>query len=297
MSTSKTNAINAEGEVTPDFVGQYSPTYGIVAEVKRSLPKDRDHWQAAAKQLRAYDDTLTGWWTDDERIDCSDAALLIHQSRGRAFVRELQKMGAADPAIVGPRTSVIEFNHSAESVPFLFFRREFGKITNQALEPRLDEGVQVPLNKLVESLPRLQYYDAKPPMLVLLVNLWSEYFPSLASEVSYDEAARARRIAVSARAVTEELQRAYGSGGLKKDGRASEFPQYTWVREALDRLVEHKLAVKKDSESDEYVVEFKGVRKDPRLFFAEKEFRKGSGVRSKAGKYKQPSFLDTIDSG
>jgi hypothetical protein len=205
-------------------------------------------------------------------------------------------MAHSNPAIIGSRTSVIEFNHSTESVPFVFFRREFGAITNAELGPRLDEGVPIPLHKLV-TLPKSQYYDAKPPMLVLLVNLWSEYFPSLASEVAYDEAAKARRITVSAKAATSELQKAYGSGALKKDERASEFPHYKWVLEALDRLVEHKLAVKESSEADAYIVEFKSVRKDVRLFFAEKEFKKGAGVKSKAGKFRQLSLLDERESG
>lgn len=43
MDTSSTNSIRPNKKVTPDLVAQRSSDYGIVAEVKKSLPRDTDH--------------------------------------------------------------------------------------------------------------------------------------------------------------------------------------------------------------------------------------------------------------
>ena len=52
METSSGNPVNPESEVTPDVVCQKTLEYGIVAEVKKSLPQDREYWHRYYNQLR-----------------------------------------------------------------------------------------------------------------------------------------------------------------------------------------------------------------------------------------------------
>jgi hypothetical protein len=97
-----------EGEV----VAQKSEAYRVVAEVKRSLPSDRTKWRSHVAQVRKYDDDLIGWWTDDNRIGEADTALLLHQSRSRAFIAVLR--GGACKRCEGRRSA--NLGHRVQSV-------------------------------------------------------------------------------------------------------------------------------------------------------------------------------------
>src|SRR5688500_1776632 len=51
MTTSGQNVVAPSTTITPDIVAQKSESYGVVAEVKRSLPADRTKWSAHIGQL------------------------------------------------------------------------------------------------------------------------------------------------------------------------------------------------------------------------------------------------------
>jgi hypothetical protein len=262
MTTSEKNQILKADDLTPDLVAQKSAKYGIVSEAKKSLPRDEARWRRYGRHLRKYDDSLTGWWTDDEKIPHSDTVMLVHQSRGRQFGRFLEGLRGNDANTVGPTTSVVEFNRADEASPYLFFRREFGPINDPDLRARLDAGVSVPLEKVQESYPTVYYYDARPPVSLLLTHLWLNIFPSYLASGDYDASLRATRIEVSLKAITSELQQGYGSGQLVSDKRACEFPKFVWVREAFARLVRFKLAIGPQKDADAYTVLFRRFRGD-----------------------------------
>lgn len=232
-------------EVTPDLVAQKSLSYGVVAEAKKSLPRDTTQWLERVRQLRSYDHEFLGWWTESETIANSDTVMLIHQSRSREFASLLEAQQRENPDSVGPRTSVVEFNESTETVIYYFFRREFGTISDVGLAGLLENGKQVPLDDVVQSFSNIRYYDAKPPLVHLLNQLWTDYFPSLLTGSQYDERIKANRIEVSVSETAQELQAAYGSGAgaLRRDQRSALFPKPSWVAEAFDWLVSHRLAI------------------------------------------------------
>ena len=268
MSTSKKNMIVPSGTITPDIVAQMSDAYGVVAEVKRSLPADRTKWAAHVAQIRKYDDDLTGWWTENHRIAASDTALLLHQTRSRAFINVLEDERKKNPDAVGPHTSIIEFNRSDERQVNYFFRLEWGAVRDGDLSGRLTEGVAVPIDKVIRSFANVKFYDAEPPVHSLLALLWIDYFPSLAAGVAYDENVKAFPIVVSAVAITEELQRAYGSQLLERDDRSVQFPSVTAVRRALDLLVSIRLAMTLPKGTAEYRVLYRQFNDDILIRFA-----------------------------
>lgn len=61
---------------------------------------------------------------------------------------------------------------------------------------------------------------------------------------------------------SKELQKAYGSEALSKDGRSVEFPKYKWIKEAIEKLVEFKMAIPPTDDSDVYQILFKAPRQD-----------------------------------
>lgn len=268
MTTSKANAVKPSSEVTPDIVAQKSEAYGVVAEVKRSLPSDRTKWQSHVSQVRKYDDDLAGWWTDDERIGDADTALLLHQSRSRAFIAVLEEERAKDAKAVGARTSVIEFNRSDERQVNYFFRLEWGEIRDAELSDRLKEGVPVPIDKVIRTFANVKFYDADPPIPSLLSLLWIDYFTPLAADTEYDQNLKAYPINVSAAVIADELQRAYGSQLLERDDRSVPFPRVNVVKRALDALVTMKLAMPVPNTTGEYRVLYRQFKEDVLQRFA-----------------------------
>ncbi|HEX7153164.1 MAG TPA: hypothetical protein VF618_16885 [Thermoanaerobaculia bacterium] len=243
MTTSSANIVAASGDITPDLVAQKSDSYGVVAEVKRSLPLDRTRWIVPLKQLRKYDDELTGWWTENERIAEADATLLLHQTRSRAFIGVLEAERAKDAEAVGAHTSVIEFSQSNERQQNYFFRLEWGGIRDNDLSARLKDGVSIPIMRVLSTFPNVIFYDADPPTAWFVAFLWIDYFTALAAGGEYDANLKAVPVDVNAAVIADELQKAYGSQLLERDMRSVEFPSVRVVRRALDALVAIKLAM------------------------------------------------------
>jgi len=256
--------MDATGKVvTPDLVAQMSSVYGVVAEAKKSLSQDTSRWSRHVQQLRKYDvDRLVGWWTENEMVEASNVVMLVHQSRSRKFVRFLQKAAEEEADEVGPTTCVVEFNSSAETASYYFFRLEHGEVTDSDLHRRLDLGVEVPLDKLLRSYPNIRYYDTEPPLENILTELWSEFFPAMAADAEYDDKLRAYKFDASVNDVTDEMQRAYGSGALPADERSVEFPKKKWIRKAFDRLVQYRFALPPKDGSDLYEIHFRSFRED-----------------------------------
>jgi hypothetical protein len=267
MTTSAGNKFAPEDEITPDATIQRSSTFGVTAEMKKTLSKDESTWKTCADQVGKYCDDLTGWWTTSERIKKSNAVLLIHHSRARRYVRFLEKHVAADRRFDAAPSCVIEFHRSDENASFIAFRLEYGEIADRELAQQLADSVSVPLEKVLKSFSGIKYYDAPPPVETILSHLWGQFFPPLANEVAFDESKRCRPISVSVEAITKEMQRAFGSGRLHADTRSIEFPTKQWIREAFARLVRYKLAAASD-DPDVYTVFYRTPREDLKSYFA-----------------------------
>jgi len=290
MITSKKNKVTPSNTVTPDLVAQKSDGYGITAEAKKSLPQDQTRWGRYLQQLLKYDDNLTGWWTPGEKIPRSDAVLILHHSRSRAFCRLLEQIQSVEPESIGQNTSVVEFSSSNESKPYYFFRLEHGSISDDELLQTLDNGIQVPLDGVLATFPNVRYYDSRPPVAFLLTELWMGVFPAMLDGADYDEKLKATKIPTSVRDVTDELQKAYGSASLKQDERSVEFPAYKWIKWAFEKLVEFKLALPPAEGSDTYQILFKVPRGDILSRFIELDLRHKKGKNDR--EIEDPDQLD-----
>jgi hypothetical protein len=260
MDTSNGEVSGVKVSVTPDLVAQKTAEYGLVGEVKRSLPADNARWRAVLEQARKYASPLIGWWTTDERLDASDVTLLIHHSRSRAFVNYLTEERARDPNCIGTNTSIVEFSRSDEASSYFFFRIEWGGLRDAELSQRLTNGIQIPMSRVLATYPNIRFYDADPPLVMLATLLWTDYFAALAVDIEQDEKLKARPLDVSATAITDELQRAYGSQRLEHDERSAGFPTRKAVKRTLDALVGAKLAFARDA--DGYRIFFREFKDD-----------------------------------
>lgn len=268
MTTSKVNPIAPNQNVTPDLVAQKSLGYGVVAEAKRSLPKDQARWTSILEQLRKYDDTLTGWWAKHGRVAKANAILLLHQSRSRPFVKFTESAVKDDAQVFGPSSSIVEFGESQEQKSFYHFRLEHGRIDDEEISGRLEVGVQVPIERVLKTFSHVQYYDDNPPLLLVLVNLWMDYFPSLMQKESFDAEEKVWRIEVSLSNTVSEIQRAHGSGALASDERSCRFPRKEVIRQAFTWLETHKMASRIANKKDSYVIFYRKLRRDVKEHFA-----------------------------
>lgn len=286
------SCVPAGPDVTPDLVAQRSRTYGVVAEVKKSLGKDQSHWMRCVEQAAKYANPLAGWFTADGIIASHDSVVLIHQSRSRKLAKFINSQ-VEQKVLEEPRIALVEFNQSEETASYYFFRLERGAIIDGELSASLETGKQVPLAGVLRSFPNVRYYDAPPPIPLLLSHLWTDYFAILAVDAQYDEKTRSRRIEVSVSKVTEELQRAYGSGTLFKDSRSVAFPKPSWVHDAFERLVRFRLARRlSEHDNDRYEIHHRNFRRDVREHFCELEAK--LKVTESESSEVQPNLLDSL---
>jgi hypothetical protein len=138
------------------------------------------------------------------------------------------------------------------------------------------DAIQVPLDDLVMSFPNVKYYDTPPPIPYLLKELWMEVFPAMLTDTEheYDEKHKATRFPASAKEITAELQKANGSETLSKDQRSVEFPTYRRIKEALDKLVELKMALPPAEGNDVYQILFKQIQGNVLKRFIELDLRR-----------------------
>jgi len=84
----------------------------------------------------------------------------------------------------------------------------------------------------------------------------------MAADSEYDDDLKAYRVYASVKAVTSELQRAYGSKTLRMDSRSAEFPRQIWVKNAFERLCAYGLATPPSNGSDVFEIHYRPFRKD-----------------------------------
>jgi len=103
MTTSASNVISPNQDITPDSVIQFLDDLGFIVEAKISLPADESLWSGILAQIKKYDDDLIGWWTQDEHINNHNVILLLHMSRSVSFKKyraALIENGHYEPSVV-----------------------------------------------------------------------------------------------------------------------------------------------------------------------------------------------------
>jgi hypothetical protein len=210
-----------------------------------------DVWDSYNERLTRYASPLSGWWTPTETITQADAVLLMHRSRCRQFVRYLDERTDRNLPVPPEGAAVVEFVRSGQVATFYSFSLEWGALRDADIGARLqDATAEIPLEQVIDSLAAVQFYDACPPMPMLLEIIWGELF-SMKDNDSFDQRTRSWPVMVNVDSFTTELQRAYGSRALSRDERSCEFPTRGWIRQALDELVSLGLA-EQGSTRDDY---------------------------------------------
>lgn len=261
------NAENSEHTLTPDIVIQLNGSYGIIAEVKKSFPKEKSYWDETFQQINRYDNDLIGWATDSETIKKYDLALLTHITRKvdvTDYYREQHKKGKYN---FKNKFAIVAFNRGGEGKEYMYLEKHYGDFTDANLDERLRKVVSIPMEKVLPLYP-IKFYDSPPPMPYLLDILWANIFPQfLFLELSENEPLKYSTIKVDVSEVTKRLQKQFSQ--MRDDDRQQEIPKQDWIKEAMEALVRLKLAKRVIDNPNIYEVEFKTIR-DPLTHFAMK---------------------------
>jgi hypothetical protein len=271
MKTSKSNKINPNSEVTPDFCIGFSNNKGIVGEVKKSFPANQDHWMDDFKQLMSYDDNFLNWLTASGKIDDHEIVLLPEQSRSRQVKKYFEERNGKE--ITFKKNFVlVEFNRNDQANKFFFFRKEYGAFQyfNDAND-RLELGVQVPLDRLMVHYEKIKLYDSKPPLPYLLHLIWENVILLRASEEKgFKELHRNSKLPIDIRVnqIIDELHENYSFKSMNSDNGSHQpkVPLKSWVKEAINALVNFKLAKWKDEANGECQIYFKKFRDTLKTF-------------------------------
>lgn len=300
MTTSASNFISPNQDITPDSIIQVLDDLGFIVEAKISLPADENRWSRVLNQLKKYDDELTGWWTQDEHINNHNVILLLHMSRSVSFKN--YRATLIENADYEPSDNIwgIEFVLSGQTEEFILFRTcwEANNIYDRNLSSRLEISVNIPLEKVKFSYGNIKFYDSKPEPEYLLSIIWQDIFTPLKREVEFNRQLKCYPIKTDIQTLTNELQKSYGAIALQKscnidsgDEREVEYPKSSWVQEALGILIKLGLALKDDE--DNYTIFFRELRlrgdRDIVDYFAKHRAKKEREEDSQRGLFEDES--------
>jgi hypothetical protein len=265
--TMKTHSKGGEVNLTPDCVVQVTPKYGIVAEMKKHYQDDD---LRPYDQIRKYDSDLIGWWTPNELIDKHDLVLITHYFSSTS-ARDAYRLWQERNEPYSRKFAIVEFTHSEQGQSYFALKRVEGTLSDETYSEKLRRGIKIPDSVFIEITSRYKFYDAKPPLIHMLVLLQDYIFPTMFSEEQYDqgEDGIVQGVEVSVTTVRQRLEEQFCD--KRQSTRQPVLPKVGWVKEALETLASMDLA-KKRSKDTYHVFLRKPSRKDSVAYFTAKLF-------------------------
>lgn len=269
MTTSEDNRITPKREVTPDLIVQLDENYGIVSEVKKSFPKDKELWIGKFNQLQKYDDELTGWITSTEKIANSDVILLTHYKIKVVVLDYLVEKISNKTLSFERNFSAIAFHRTQEANVFLNFEKFYGDLSDSVINERLRLIIGIPLNKII-PLSNIKFYDDKPELSYTMEILWNKIFSQYPKMEEFMESGGIKIITIEVNVdeLTQKLREQF-SDYNEGDPRQPELPKTKWVKEAMEMLEKLNYAKKSNEDDNEYIVKYKSINNTLQRFSRE----------------------------
>ena len=231
--TSVNNEVAQQREVTPDIVG-CSPDFVVVGEIKKSLPREQQYWFDVLQQLKKYDDNLNAKSNNFNTGD-HDIVLIIHHTLSRAFKKFFENQ---KNFIFKRNFVIVEFGFSPNLEEKIFLRTEYGTFKNKKLQSMLENGLPIPVNRVVDELSQLKFIDNEPPVVYTMEVIWLHALGPRSPLKRYRVGGQKFEIEVSVDDLHSTLNRFFAPKG-------TDLPRRAWIRSALDKFTEIGLAVRK----------------------------------------------------
>lgn len=239
--------------VTPDIGILLPDNTGVLGEVKHTFPKDKELWVNAFDQMLKYDDDLFGWPNEEGRVTNHDLVLLTHQTRARAVGNYYREKNNNSEIFFSKPFCIVEYNQVSERKDFFFFRIEEGKISDEIVNSKLQEGVPVPMAILIFNYAAVKLYDDKPEVPYLMYLIWNFVVLDKASELEQYRTLRKNQkleIVIDIDEIVETLRFGYSFRLLNSEHAEMQpqIPKKVWVKEACQKFVEWNEAKWNDTE-------------------------------------------------
>ena len=257
---------SAKTEITPDLVIKLEKLFGIIAEVKNSLPKEQNYWTKSFNQLSQYDGNLKGWNEEDKEQVSHDLILLV-PNRLRVVVEDYITKKVNDGDIDFKRNfAAVSYHREDKAKTFYYFCRFYGQISDSKKDEELRKIAQVPSDII---LPTYNYFfcDEKPPLPYTMSNVWSYVSDYLdqdaliekhdihivfeASQLIYDIKAANSPVIIN---MSQDEYK------IEDDPRNPSYPKAEWIKEALDELIKLEY-FEKNEDNGKYSIPLKKYRR------------------------------------
>ncbi|MCE5216051.1 hypothetical protein LLH03_03365 [bacterium] len=258
LKTSKENAVCPSNAVTPDIVVGIGGKWGSVAEVKRTIPRNPDHWgDDLQKQMRKYDDSLSGWPQTQQPLPSHCLTVLVHHTRKVDVVDYLSEHIEAGDLQFERDFAVVAFQRARDLEEQISLERCYGRLTDPELDEELRRVLTIKLDYLITRY-QLHFYDSPPPLPYMMAVIWNEVLPSLITVAQYKESREKKRsphVVVTDDAIARDLQSRLTRCLPPAGQNCRTIPRKQWVRDALEELVRQGHG--KKTESGSYDIEYR----------------------------------------
>ena len=244
---SPNKAINLKGEkipyVTPDIGILLPSKNGVLGEVKKSFPQEQELWFSTFEQLMSYDDDLTGWPSNDEKVISHDIILLLHQSRAVVVCEYYNNKKDSEIKFNRPFV-IIQFNRADERIPYYFFQKRLGDLTEKHINNKLHYGTSVPMDDRIPEFSIIKIYDSEPPLPYLIDLIWTNVVLGTALKNQKYEKLRKNQmidVILEIDTIVDELHKGFSFYTLYKDypERQEKIPKKEWIIRVCEVLVKY----------------------------------------------------------
>jgi len=282
MDTSPNNRISPKKNVTPDLILQLNPNYGIVGEVKKSLPQNQEFWKKYFKQLQKYDDDLKGWKTINETIKKIDLVFLTDYLLKSEVLEYIKQKTQSGEFKIDNNFCIVTFARLHQAHEKFTFENISGKFSDRGTNEILKIGAPRPM--IIEELLEynkdftVKFYDSPPPLPYMMMILWDNIFSNVRTVEQYvdEKGKKQQKFEVNIDILTHELQEKFAHID-NHDSRQKKVPERDWVKKAMEEFVRLRYAENKIGEKNSYIVKKRFI-KDPLDRFC-KEVDKGLSKR------------------
>ncbi len=180
LKTSQNNEISKNETITPDLVVEVPQKnklvdYKVINEIKASFPEDKDRWLEDARQLKKYDDKLSGWKYNT--TFSHDIMLTTDISFSNEFKEYMDELEKSAKIKIKRSFSILECVRRERAVQQLFIRKFSGEISNDRLDKIFSSGQAITLYNILNDINKMKFYDASPPTVYTMMILWDFVFP------------------------------------------------------------------------------------------------------------------------
>lgn len=256
-------------EVFPDAVCQYSDdNFGILCEVKTSMPYPDHFLLEEFKQLEKYSEDVTGWDTPTKEVQDHDVLLLCHVMDSDRVLNKISGWISAGEINFEKKFCLGEWG-VVESLKFgerdvILIRHRFGETGCDTLNKTLRENIKLDVDKLVTRYEKCRFTRKEPPVEYTMAQLWTCIFPALHEKTENFEVN-----------IDDVLKVAY-EYYIPWSGIEGEYSQVRkkWIAKAMDRFCEIFLAEKIEDQLGNYLIYYgKRIKKNVSEYFVDRTCR------------------------